>query len=169
MVTKYFTSFAAILARIGRGPLGTYATEFVCVFIIWVMFLVGAAVFTVRLTSLSVIFFCRIGPHVGLQHTFHNLKWCRGSQKVCAVLETIKAFSWMCWAWTCFLLIASLGNMLVNKHGIGGPVHGRRDDVGTYPQTRENRTTGAPTAVHNQPAAQQQQPQVQQVQQLSTA
>jgi len=59
--------------------------------------------------------------------------------------------------------------MLINKHGIGGPVHGRRDDVGTYPQTRENRTTGATTAVHNQPVAQQQQPQVQQVQQLSTA
>jgi len=68
MVTKYFTSFAAILARIGRGPLGTYATEFVCVFIIWVMFLVGAAVFTVRLTSPFIFIFCRIGPHVIVAH-----------------------------------------------------------------------------------------------------
>jgi hypothetical protein len=57
--------------------------------------------------------------------------------------------------------------MLVNKHGISGPVHGRRDDVGTYPQTRENRPTGTTTAGQNQPLGQQ--PQVQQVQQLSTA
>lgn len=51
MVTKYFTSFIAILARVGRGPFGTYVSEFICLFIIWVMFLVGAAVFTVRLAS----------------------------------------------------------------------------------------------------------------------
>ncbi|KIM37777.1 hypothetical protein M413DRAFT_448290 [Hebeloma cylindrosporum] len=138
--------FMAILARVGRGPFGTYASEFICIFIIWVMFLVGAAVFT---------------------HKYHNLKWCRGGHKVCRILETIKAFAWMCWCWTFFLLIAGFANMLANKHGISGPVHGRRDDVGTYPQT--NRTTApATTAVHTQPVATPQ-PQVQQVQQLSTA
>jgi len=72
----------------------------------------------------------------------------------------------MCWAWTWFLLIATFANMFTNKQGLGGPLHGRRDDVGTYPQTRENRTTGTGTAAA-QPAATQ--PPVQQVQQMSTA
>jgi hypothetical protein len=65
-IQNIFTSFLAITARIGRGPLGIYATEFICLFIIWVMFLVGAAVYTVRLTApFFLSFFVEIVPHVG--------------------------------------------------------------------------------------------------------
>ncbi|KAF9039829.1 hypothetical protein BJ165DRAFT_1494304 [Panaeolus papilionaceus] len=117
----------AIAARIGRGPLGTYMSELLSLFIIWVMFLVGAAITT---------------------HKWNNLKWCRGGFKTCRILETIKAFSWICWGFTTFLLLASIANMMRNRHTPAGPVHGRRDDV--YPETRQTTTT---TTARNTTAA----------------
>ncbi|KAF8957213.1 hypothetical protein BDZ97DRAFT_1670344 [Flammula alnicola] len=118
----------AILARIG-GPMGKFATEHVMLWPIWIMFLVGGAVAT---------------------HKWHNLKWCRGAHKECRILESIKAFVWICWGWLTIILIASVIHMITNKHGIGGPLHGEQD-TGTYPETRETRTTT--TAVENRPVA----------------
>ncbi|KAF8153754.1 hypothetical protein B0H34DRAFT_617158, partial [Crassisporium funariophilum] len=112
LISLWFLS--AILGRVGRGPLGKYATEHLSLFIIWTMFLVGSAITT---------------------HKWRHLKYCRGSSKQCRILETIKAFAWICWILTTFLILASLANMTRRKHGWGGPVHGR-DDAAAYPDTR---------------------------------
>ncbi|PPR04353.1 hypothetical protein CVT24_013205 [Panaeolus cyanescens] len=117
----------AIASRIGRGPLGTYLSEQIFLFIIWVMFLVGAAITT---------------------HKWLHLKWCRGGYRACRILETIKGFSWICFGFTSFLLLASLANMMMNRHTPAGPVHGKRDDV--YPETRQTTTT---TTARNTTAA----------------
>jgi len=108
----------AIASRIGRGPFGTYMSELISLFILWVMFLVGAAITT---------------------HKWRNLKWCRGAFRVCRILEAIKALSWICFGITTLLLLASIANMMKNRHTPAGPVHGRRDDV--YPDTRQTTTT----------------------------
>jgi hypothetical protein len=119
-----------LMGRVRARGLGSYASEHIQLFIIWIMFLVGAAVTT---------------------HRWSNLKWCRGSQKVCRILETIKAFSWMCWIFTTFLILASLANMMMHKVGLGGAAHGRSEDTGRYaPETRQTTTT---TTTHSRPAA----------------
>ncbi|KAF8815256.1 hypothetical protein BYT27DRAFT_7129161, partial [Phlegmacium glaucopus] len=64
---------------------GTSFAETGSVLILWIYFLITAALVTDQ---------------------FSNLKWCRGGFKECSVLETIKAFSWMCWAILSFLLLA---------------------------------------------------------------
>ncbi|KAF9450763.1 hypothetical protein P691DRAFT_725465 [Macrolepiota fuliginosa MF-IS2] len=110
--------FCALLFRVGRGPLGTYLAEQIGLWVLFVMSLVGAGVVT---------------------HEFSNLKWCRAHHKECRILESIKAFSWIFWGWTIFLIFASVLNMIRNNHGLTGPMHGRRDTVGSYPETR---TTG---------------------------
>ncbi|KDR78035.1 hypothetical protein GALMADRAFT_42244, partial [Galerina marginata CBS 339.88] len=96
----------AILKRLGRGPFATYLAELISLFILWFMFLIGAAVFT---------------------HRYLHLKECRAHYKTCRILETIKAFSWICWIFTTFLIISTLSNMAFRKHDFFGPVHGRAD------------------------------------------
>ncbi|KAF9481101.1 hypothetical protein BDN70DRAFT_855794 [Pholiota conissans] len=104
----------AILARIG-GPLGSFGAEHLMIWIIWIMFLVGAAITT---------------------HDWSNLKWCRGSYKACRILETIKAFSWICWGFTTFVILASFGHMGMEKLGFGGTVAGESGEpVRATPQT----------------------------------
>ncbi|TFK37277.1 hypothetical protein BDQ12DRAFT_753354 [Crucibulum laeve] len=107
---------SVLLARLGRGPLSNYGSELVGLIIIWVMFIVGAAITT---------------------HKWSNLKWCRGHFRPCRILETIKAMGWICWGFTTFLILASLWNMKRNNHDFTGPAHGRRDYTGTYPETRD--------------------------------
>ena len=46
-----------------------------------------------------------------LQRHWYHLKWCRGFFKQCRILETIKAFSWICWILTTFLIPLSLLRM----------------------------------------------------------
>ncbi|KAF5353291.1 hypothetical protein D9756_007965 [Leucocoprinus leucothites] len=107
-----------LFAKIGRGFLGVYAFEWFWLAILFVMSLVGAGVVT---------------------HEFSNLRWCRYA-RACRVLEAIKAFSWIFWGWTVFLMLNSLMNMFRNRAGPTGSVHGRRDTMGSYPQTRTTET-----------------------------
>ncbi|KAF9007216.1 hypothetical protein BDQ17DRAFT_1351635 [Cyathus striatus] len=104
-----------LLGRIGRGPLTNYGTELLGLLCLWVLWLVGAAITT---------------------HKWSNLKWCRGSFRPCRILESIKAMSWLGWAFTTFCILASLWNMKSNNQDFTGPAHGRGDHTGTYPETR---------------------------------
>ncbi|PPQ91093.1 hypothetical protein CVT25_013131 [Psilocybe cyanescens] len=118
---------AAILGKL-RNPLSKYISEHISLFIIWVMFLIGAAITTVYVP----------------QHKWLHLKHCRSHFKVCRILETIKAFSWMCFIISTFLLIASLISMLRHKRTLSDPLYGE-DDYGTYPETRQARAAGTAT------------------------
>lgn len=89
-----------------------------------------------RLSGISKV--CSGSHH--LQHDFLRLKWCRGWDKQCRIMETIKAFSWICFGFTVILLLLSLINMLTRRSGLGGKAHGR-DEPTTYPQTRQTTTT----------------------------
>ncbi|KAF4623247.1 hypothetical protein D9613_002330 [Agrocybe pediades] len=122
---------SAIMARVGRGPLGRYSSELASLFILFVMFLVGAAITT---------------------HKWSNLKFCRGSFKVCRMLETIKAFSHILWILSLLGMLYTFLNMRQRRHAVNGPVHGRDTyDNGTYPETRQTRTTTTTTTAYNNP------------------
>ena len=82
------------------------------------------------------------------QHEFSNLRWCRYA-KACRILEAIKAFSWIFWGWTIFLILTTLMNMLRNHADYTGAVHGRRDTQGSYPT--ETRSTETTIVTQNQP------------------
>ncbi|CAA7263977.1 unnamed protein product [Cyclocybe aegerita] len=118
---------ASILARAGKDAL-TYALEHICLITLWILFLVGSGVFTSR---------------------WSNLGWCRG-YKSCRILETIKAFSWICWALVTLLILSSLYNMIQRKSGWWSAADGRkeREVSGNYPETRATTTT---TASHTEP------------------
>ncbi|TEB18049.1 hypothetical protein FA13DRAFT_1758862 [Coprinellus micaceus] len=92
--------------------------------ILWVMFLVGAAIIT---------------------HKWLHLKWCRGSYKVCRILETIKAFSWICFGLTSFLVLLGLIDFLFNK---GKETYRSKAAPAAYPETRTAQPVAATTAPH---------------------
>jgi hypothetical protein len=127
------------------------------------MSLVGAGVVTVRIGYSFPLTSCSRF----LQHEFHNLEWCRHLSKQCRILEAIKAFSWIFWAWTIFLFMASVLNMVRNHADYTGSVHGRRDTAGSYPPesryvtqqptTYRNPSGIAPDVGHQQYPQQQQQ------------
>ncbi|KAH9476511.1 hypothetical protein JR316_0010423 [Psilocybe cubensis] len=120
LISAWF--LASILGKL-RNPLSKYISEHMSLFVIWVMFLVGAAIMT---------------------HKWLHLKHCRGHYKVCRILETIKAFSWMCFILSTFLILASLLSMLTRKRTLSDPVYGG-NEYGTYPETRQARSVGATT------------------------
>ncbi|KAJ3507901.1 hypothetical protein NLJ89_g6043 [Agrocybe chaxingu] len=121
---------ASILGRAGKDAL-TYALEHICLITLWILFLVGSGVFTSRWT---------------------NLGWCRGSYKICRILEAIKAFSWICWALVTLLILSSLYNMIQRRSGWWSAADGRKErepsGSGSYPETRATTTT---TASHTEP------------------
>ncbi|KJA26596.1 hypothetical protein HYPSUDRAFT_198867 [Hypholoma sublateritium FD-334 SS-4] len=84
---------AAVFSRFGTGAKGFFA-EHAMMWIIWIMFLVGAAI---------------------TAHTWRNTWWCRGGYKECRIIAAIKAFSWICWILATFALIASAVNFFQNK------------------------------------------------------
>ncbi|KAF9556218.1 hypothetical protein CPC08DRAFT_711397 [Agrocybe pediades] len=117
---------SAIMARVGRGPLGRYSSELASLFILFVMFLVGAAITT---------------------HDFRNLGVCTGIFKVCRILQAIKAFSHILWILSLLGMLYTFLNMRQRRHRVNGPVHGRDTyDNGTYPETRQTRHTNAAPA-----------------------
>ncbi|PPQ97053.1 hypothetical protein CVT26_001276 [Gymnopilus dilepis] len=102
LFSMYFLSIIA--GRLGRAA--NYASEHVCLAILWIMFLVCAAVFT---------------------HDFVSLKRCRGFDKQCRTLETIKGFAWINFGLVTFLWAASFGNMGQRGASFTGPAHGREE------------------------------------------
>ena len=82
------------------------------------------------------------------QEQFSNLKWCRSHHKVCSVLETIKAFGWICWGLLSILLIITLIKLVLSDTGRthrGAAAHPQTT------QTRQANTTTVPTNVPTQP------------------
>jgi hypothetical protein len=97
--------------------------------------------------------FIKCRPYTLLQKQFVNLKWCRSHNKVCSVLETIKAFGWICWGLLTILLIVTLIKLVLNGTGSSGGRTNRdtRGAVATYPDTRQTNTSAT---VHDQPRTQ---------------
>ena len=87
-------------------------------------------------------FSIQCGPHTFLQRQFSNLKYCRSHHKVCRILETIKAFSWICWGIVTILLVVTLIKILLGNRGNLRTNRNTRGAV-AYPDTRQ--TTTGPT------------------------
>ena len=90
--------------------------------------------------------FIQCRPYTFLQRRFSNLKWCRSHHKVCSVLETIKAFGWICWGLLSILFILAVIVFYLSdtgsrtNHGTPGP----------HPDTRQTNQANAPATVHGQ-------------------
>ncbi|EAU87486.1 hypothetical protein CC1G_02245 [Coprinopsis cinerea okayama7 len=140
-----FWFLVALCTRSRLGGLGSFASEAIYLFIIFVMFLVGAAYTT---------------------HHWLSLRWCDG-YRVCSVLQTIKAFSFICWGLTCLLLLFALIDMLWTKSTCGDAAAGggsRKSAMypaagaaaapaaATYPETR-TAPAAAPATTTAAPAA----------------
>ena len=98
--------------------------------------------------------FIQCRPYTLLQRRFSNLKWCRSHHKVCSVLETIKAFGWICWGILTILLVVTLIKLVLS--GTGNRTNrGTRGAATAYPDTRQTNTSAT---VHDQPRTQPQQP-----------
>ncbi|KAF5378574.1 hypothetical protein D9615_007125 [Tricholomella constricta] len=91
-------------ARTEAGFIGSYLFEMVGLFILWVMYLVGAAIFS---------------------HKFHGVSFCRGFFNQCRVVTAILAWSWINWAIVFFLLIASVASLFSSRTSATSPLHGR--------------------------------------------
>ena len=99
--------------------------EHFSIWILWIFFLITSALVTVC----SRIFFIQCRSHSLLQEQFSNLKWCRSHNKVCRILETIKAFGWICWGILSILLVVTLIKLVLSDSG--------SRNRGTYPQTSQ--------------------------------
>ncbi|KAJ2929608.1 hypothetical protein H1R20_g7494, partial [Candolleomyces eurysporus] len=108
----------------------SFMGEMLYLFIVWVMFLVGGSITT---------------------HKWLHLRWCRGSYKVCRILETIKAFSWICFGLLSFLMLFAVADYFWSRHKKGGSAYGGS----TY---SEARTVTAAPATYTAPAPATQQP-----------
>jgi hypothetical protein len=138
------------------GGLGSFMSEILYLFSIMVLFLVGAAYATVCLRL-----YCFVSdsyPHP--QHRWLHLRFCRG-YKVCRILETIEAFSWICFGlstlmllWTFIDLLAtksSVGDSAAGGYGGGAPKRSRGySEAQTYPVAR-NASEQAPAQAMPQP------------------
>ncbi|KAH6888229.1 hypothetical protein BKA70DRAFT_1390213 [Coprinopsis sp. MPI-PUGE-AT-0042] len=135
--------FVVLMKRLRAGGLGSFLSEALYLFIIMVMFLVGAAYTT---------------------HRWLRLRPCR-SFHVCRILETIKVFSFICFGLTVLMLLWTLIDLMTTKSSwgdsaAGGFVGGARRSKGysdnqTYPVAR-NASEQAPAT---QPAVAMPQPQ----------
>ncbi|KAI0317879.1 hypothetical protein OF83DRAFT_90662 [Amylostereum chailletii] len=117
-----FTIFA-IVREAERGIIYTFASELIGLFVLWLMYLVGAAISSQLWGDLH---FC---------HQFFQ----------CRLLSALVAFAWLNWVLLFFLALISL-TIALRSHAFAEPMHGRfigpRDSsVGVYPapQTSEFR------------------------------
>ncbi|TFK26989.1 hypothetical protein FA15DRAFT_614903 [Coprinopsis marcescibilis] len=125
-----------LAGRKRAGGLSSFAGEQVYLFIIMVMFLVGAAITT---------------------HKWLHLKWCRSHYRVCSVLETVKAFSFICFGLACLLILFGIIDLILTRSSPGDSAAGTKKKTAMYPATNtagypETRTAAAAPTVP--PAAQ---------------
>ncbi|KNZ78573.1 hypothetical protein J132_11212 [Termitomyces sp. J132] len=87
---------ACLCSRRGFG-LPHFLTELLGILSLFVLYLVGAAIFT---------------------HKYRRISYCRGYFLQCRIVSAIMAFSWMSWAITLFLLLAALAALFhFRQHG----------------------------------------------------
>ena len=94
---------------------------------------------------------CRPYTFWPTQERFSNLKWCRSHHKVCSVLETIKAFGWICWGILTILLVITLIKLVLSDTGSRSNRGTRATPAAAataaaYPDTRQTTTS---TTVHD--------------------
>ncbi|KAF8060190.1 hypothetical protein FPV67DRAFT_334474 [Lyophyllum atratum] len=91
--------------RFEGGYASSYLTELLGLFVLWVMYLVGAAI------------------HATL---FHNANVCWGISPQCRIMTAIQAFAWINWIIISFLILAALANLIFGRAGgLTAPLHGR--------------------------------------------
>jgi len=111
----------------GKAGLVRNIVDLIGIFIIWVMYLVGAAIAT---------------------HYWKGLTWCDLRQ--CNVVTSILAFTWISWSFATFLLLCAIGGLFKTR-GTGGYRRGASATTGPGGRQYEARaaddrpvTTGAP-------------------------
>ncbi|KAH8832499.1 hypothetical protein DL96DRAFT_1667140 [Flagelloscypha sp. PMI_526] len=108
IVTSFLTllwclSMSCIISKSYEGaPIRTFRGEFIGIFILWVMWLVGAAYST---------------------HIWGNLKFC-WQFKACKLLTALVAFVWISWITLTFVFVVSIIFVAYNK-SFTKPLHGR--------------------------------------------
>ncbi|KAH6873976.1 hypothetical protein BKA70DRAFT_1449821 [Coprinopsis sp. MPI-PUGE-AT-0042] len=133
--------FVVLMKRLRAGGLGSFLSEALYLFIIMVMFLVGAAYTTVRrLTCRSVS--DSYPPFLASMVASETVQ----ELHVCRILETIKVFSFICFGLTVLMLLWTLIDLMTTKSSwgdsaAGGFVGGARRSKGysdnqTYPVAR---------------------------------
>jgi hypothetical protein len=143
MCALFFSYFFRVISNSHLLRIGTLiasvdieVAEHIIIWIIWIFFLITAALVTVCFDFLHSVPSLRL-----LQRQFSNLKWCRSHHKVCSVLETIKAFGWICWGLLTILLVLTLIALILRSENTN-----RGNNA---PATYETRQTG-PATVHDQ-------------------
>jgi len=96
-----------LVARTG-GVVASYFTENVMNFIIWVLYLVGTAIFS---------------------HKFAHIGHCRRFAEQCRVITAIMAFAWINWAFFTFLILISLGHMASAGASVFSPMYTEKEEV----------------------------------------
>jgi hypothetical protein len=94
-------------------------------------------------------FFIQYLSYILPQRQFSNLKWCRSHHKVCSVLETIKAFGWICWGLLSILLIVTIMMLALGNSGSRSN-RGTRGTAAATAYTPDTRQTNASATVHDQ-------------------
>ena len=93
-----------------HGFLSTLGSELVILLMLFILWIVGAAIATQK---------------------WGDLGWCR-SYNACRLLTAIVAFTWMSWIMTLFLTISCIWH-IVRNDGFTKPVHGRYRSERDYP------------------------------------
>ncbi|KAF8890929.1 hypothetical protein BD779DRAFT_1515260 [Infundibulicybe gibba] len=102
---------AVISGRIERGH--SHIVEHTGIFILWVMYLVGAAIAT--------------------RH-WHDVSFC-WNVRACRVVTALVAFAWINWGITTFIWVLSMYTQ--KGRPLTAPLHGQRERGGNYPEVRE--------------------------------
>lgn len=93
--TKQFLTASVRVIFLGAqagGIAASYAVENFFNTIIWVLYLVGTAIFS---------------------HKFAHIGTCRKGEETCRVLTGVMAFAWINWSFITFLIVISLAHMSV--------------------------------------------------------
>ncbi|KAK2467830.1 hypothetical protein APHAL10511_000125 [Amanita phalloides] len=99
--------------RVG-GIVASFAAENFFNICIWVLYLVGNAIFS---------------------HKFAHIGLCRRGAETCRIITGIMAFAWINWAFFTFLIILSLGHMVSAGASVTDPSYSEKAEGA--PETRE--------------------------------
>ena len=93
------------MAHVG-GAAASFFIENVMNFIIWVLYLVGNAIFS---------------------HKFAHIGHCRRFAEQCRVITGIMAFAWINWAFFTFLIVISLAHMATAGATVFSPMYSEKE------------------------------------------
>jgi hypothetical protein len=110
-----FSFYSILFLSIQAGGIAaSFAVENFFNIIIWVLYLVGNAIFS---------------------HKFAHIGTCRRGAETCRIITGIMAFAWINWAFITFLIVISLAHMAAAGASVTDPSYGeKREGVS---ETRE--------------------------------